>query len=172
MKPFSAQDLVRLERVSNPQLSPDGSRVAYQLRETDYAANKGHHSLWLRPLEGADQPVRRLTAPGVEGRTPRWSADGRSLYFLSGRSGSAQVWRLDLAGGEAQPVTRTPLDVGSFMLSPDGRRLLVSMEVFSDCDTLAGTRRRLDERAASKRSGQAYERLFIRHWDSWADGRR
>ena len=172
MKPFTAQALVRLERISDPRLSPDGTRLAYQLRETDYAANKGVSSLWLRPLDGPPTSPRRLTAAGAEGSAPRWSADGRSLYFLSKRSGSTQVWRLDLAGGEAQPVTRAPLDIGSYMLSPDGRRLLVSMEVYPDCDTLPCTRRRLDERAAQKRSGQLYERLFIRHWDSWSDGTR
>ena len=172
MTPFSAQDLVRFERVSDPQLAPDGSGVAYQLRETDMEANKGVNGIWLRPLQGAEATSRRLTAPGVGSTTPRWSHDSRTIYFLSSRSGSSQVWRLALAGGEAQQVTHAPLDIGSFMLSPDDRQLLVSMEVFADCQTLACTRTRLDERAAQKHSGEVYDKLFMRHWDTWSNGTR
>jgi dipeptidyl aminopeptidase/acylaminoacyl peptidase len=172
LTPFAAQDLVRFERVSDPQLAPDGSQVAYQLRETDFEANKGVTGIWLRPLRGADPTARRLTAPGVGSTTPRWSPDGRALYFLSTRTGSSQVWRLALPGGEAQQVTHAPLDIGSFMLAPGGAQLLVSMEMYADCQTLACTRARLDARAAQKRSGELYDKLFMRHWDSWSNGTR
>ena len=172
VKPFSAHDLVLMERVSDPQLSPDGSQLAYQLRETDLEANKGLNSLWLRAMGGADLAPRRLTAPGLSSTSPRWSRDGQALYFLSARSGSSQVWRLALAGGDAQQVTQAPLDIGSFMLSPDGLRLLASMEVYTDCQTLACTKARLEARTAQKRSGEVYERLFIRHWDTWSNGTR
>ena len=172
VKPFAADDLVRLERVSDPQLSPEGMRVAYQLRETDFTGNKGVNSLWLRSLQGSSVAARRLTAPGTNATTPRWSTDGNALYFLSTRSGSSQVWRLDLAGGEAQPITHSPLDIGNFMLSPDGKRLLVSMEVYLDCATLECTHKRLEERTAAKASGQVYDRLFMRHWDTWTNGTR
>lgn len=170
-RPFTATDLVTLDRAGDPQLSPDERYVAYQLREVDYAANKGVHGLWLIDLTQKKATPRRLTARGTESNTPRWSSDGR-LYFLSTRSGSQQVWRLDLAGGEAQPVTALPLDVGAFQLSRDGRRLLLALDVFTDCATLTCTRERLDERAASKASGRVYDRLFVRHWDTWKDGTR
>jgi len=174
-RPFTPQDLVMLERVSDPRLSPDGHHVAYQVRETDYAGNHGVTGLWLADLParaGDAWMPRRLTAPGVGSDSPRWSPDGRSLYFLSSRSGSSQVWRLDLAGGEAQPVTHAPLDIGSFKLAPDGHHLVVSMAVFIDCGTPECTRKRLDERAADKRTGQLYQRIFVRHWDTWSDGTR
>lgn len=171
-RPFTARDLVKLERVSDPRLSPDGRYVAYQLRETDYAANKGLNSLWLRDLHHRDAAPRRLTAPGSNSTNPRWSGDGGALYFLSTRSGSSQVWKLDLNGGEAQPVTQLPLDVGTFMLSPDGKHLLVSLDVFPDCDSIACSKKRQDAAAAQKTTGQLYDKLFIRHWDTWADGTR
>lgn len=173
--PFSIHDLVMLDRPSDPQLSPDGRFVAYELRETGYAANKGVTSLWLVPTAtgaAATAAPRRLTAAGVTSVDPRWRADGRSLYFLSGRSGSSQVWKLDLDGGEAQQVTHSPLDIESFRLSPDGRHLVASMQVFLDCATLACTRERLDARAAQKDSGELFDHLFVRHWDTWSDGRR
>jgi dipeptidyl aminopeptidase/acylaminoacyl peptidase len=58
------------------------------------------------------------------------------------------------------------------VISPDGRRIALSLEVFPDCGDLACTKKRLDEREASKASGVVYDKLFIRHWDTWADGRR
>jgi dipeptidyl aminopeptidase/acylaminoacyl peptidase len=170
-KPFSAHDLVMLERVSDPRLSPDQRHVAYQLRETDLAANKGVNGIWLVDLSRKDAPPRRLTAAGTESNTPRWSADGR-LYFLSTRSGSQQLWRLDLGGGEAQSVTDLPLDVGAFRLAPDGRRVLLALDAFADCVDLACTRSRLDQRAAAKARGQVFDRLLVRHWDTWKNGTR
>jgi dipeptidyl aminopeptidase/acylaminoacyl peptidase len=163
---FTARDLVMLDRVSDPNVSPDGTQVVYQLRETDWDANRGVTSLWLI----TDGATRALTASGSDS-SPRWR-DGRMLYFLSSRSGSSQVWRLDMRGGDAAQVTHVPLDVGSFALSPNGDHLLISMEVFLDCPTLACTRQRLDERAQRKSSGQSYDRLFVRHWDRWYDGTR
>ena len=172
LKSFSIDDLVRLERVSDPQASPDGQRIAYQLRETDYAANRGSNSLWLRELNGPDRESQRLTAAGVDSSAPRWSHDGGAVYFLGTRGGPAQVWKLNLADGATQPVTQAPLEIGSFMPSPDGRTLLVSMAVFPDGANPHDTRARLDARAAHKSSGLLHERLFVRHWDSWARGTR
>jgi dipeptidyl aminopeptidase/acylaminoacyl peptidase len=170
-RPFTVHDLVMLERASDPRLSPDERFVAYQLRETDYAANKGINGLWLIDLSRRNAPPRRLTAAGTESNTPRWGADGR-LYFLSTRSGSQQLWRLDLAGGEAQQVSALPVDVATFRLAPDARRVALSLDVFPDCVDLACTRQRLDDRARSKARGQVYDRLFVRHWDTWKNGTR
>ena len=168
---LTAEELVALDRVSSPVLSPDGRQVVFSLREADVAANRGTSSLWAVLLDGK-APARRLLAPGTVAVSAQFSPDGQQLFFLSPRSGSMQVWRLPMDGGEAQPVTALPLDVGSFRLSPDGKSLALSLEVFNDCADLACTQKRLDERAAQKTTGVLYERLFVRHWDTWADGRR
>lgn len=167
---MNAEDLVQFERVSAPKLSPDGKQVVYALRRTDLAANKGRTALWLQALKGG-QP-RRLTALESNASEPAWSADGAALYFLSTRSGSSQVWRLDLAGGDAQAVTELPLDVLNYRISPDGRQLAFSLEVFTDCADLACTTARLEASKANKHSAQVYDAMFVRHWDTWADGRR
>ncbi|MCO5094461.1 MAG: S9 family peptidase [Xanthomonadaceae bacterium] len=168
---LTAEELVALDRVSAPVLSPDGEQVVFSLRQADVAANKATSSLWAIALDGKT-PARRLLAPGTAATTAQFSPDGQQLYFLSPRSGSMQVWRLPMAGGEAQPVTAYPFDVGSYRLSPDGTALAFSLEVFNDCVDLACSKARLDERAAAKTTGVLYERLFVRHWDTWADGRR
>ena len=175
-KGLTADDLVRLARVSDPQVSPDGRRVAYTLRETDLEANRGRTDLWVlelgkRPRDGASSPPRRLTQHPASDSTPRWAPDGRGLYFLSSRGGSSQIWYLALTGGEPQQVTTLPLDVGSFEVSPRGDRLAVSMEVFADCMDLQCSVDRLAARDKHKASGLIYDQLFVRHWDTWKDGR-
>ena len=168
---LDVRDLVMFDRVSDPQLSPDGKTVAFQLRETDLEANKGVNSIWLRTVAG-DVAPKRLTTQGLSSTTPRWAPDGKSLYFLSARGGSNQVWRVELSGGDARPVTDYPLDVGSFEIAPDGRSIAVTFDVFDDCADLACTKARFDEQGKKKSSGVVYEELFVRHWDTWANGTR
>jgi dipeptidyl aminopeptidase/acylaminoacyl peptidase len=165
---FTADDLVRLDRISAPKLSPDGEQVAYVVRHTDFDANRGVSAIWLLPFAGGEP--RRLTTEGSASQ-PEWAPDGRTLYHLSTRSGSMQVWRHDVASGDSRQVTDYPLDVGSFRLSPDGRMLAFSLAVYVDCPDLACTRARLDQRTAAKASGQQFDQLFVRHWDEFLDGR-
>ncbi|MEM7356964.1 MAG: S9 family peptidase [Acidobacteriota bacterium] len=168
--PFNADDLVGMARLSSPQVSPDGRSLVYVLRTTDLEANRGRTDLWMVGVDGS--APRRLTSNPAGDSSPRFAPDGKSLYFLSSRSGSSQVWRLRLDGGEAEPITELPLDVGNFVLSPDGRQLAVTLEVFVDCKDLDCTVQRLEETKDAATSGRVYDQLFIRHWDTWKDGRR
>ena len=179
-QPFTVQDLVRLERISEIAASPDGKRVAYTLRTTDMEANKGRTAIWLVDSGKRAAAALRLTDIAANSHAAQWSADGRFIYFLSNRSGSSQVWRVaaglgaraDAPGADALQVTQLPLDVGSFRVSPKGDRILVSVEVYLDCADLACTKQRLDAAATRKASGVLYKQLFVRHWDTWSDGRR
>ena len=167
--PFDVRDLVAFDRLAEPAVSPDGRWIVFTISSLDLDANKRRSDLWLVGTDGAGR--RPLTRNDASDSSGTWSLDGRTVYFLSTRSGSSQVWKLSLDGGEAQPVTSLPLDVGSFVLSPDGAKLALSMEVFPGT-TPAETKKRLDDEAASKATGKIYDRLFFRHWDTWADGRR
>ena len=164
-QPFTIDDLVRLKRITDPRISPDGRHVAFVLRETDMDANKGRTDLWLLPLGGSDmpEPPRRLTQHSANDSSPRWAPDSRTLYFLSARSGTAQVWRLSLEGGEATQVTDFPLEVGSLEVSPAGDRLAISMEVLAGCADLKCTKTKLEAEEKSAPTGRAYDRLFVRH---------
>ena len=167
---MTANDLVMMERVSDPRVAPNGAAVAYVLRETDWNNNKGVKNIWLTELPSKNPP-RKLTSGGGN-ESPRWAPDGKWLYFLSTRSGSSQVWRLYGQGGEAQQVTEYPLDVNAFLISPDGGKLALSFEVFTDCKDLACSKKRLDDDGARKNSGRLFEKIFVRHWDTWKNGTR
>jgi dipeptidyl aminopeptidase/acylaminoacyl peptidase len=171
-RPFTANDLVMLDRVSEPRVAPDGRTLAFTLRETDLAGNRGVKGLWRLDLTDRAAHPQRLTATGSNAWSPRWAADGKTLYFLSNRSGSDQVWSMTTGLGEARQVTHLPMDVGTYRVSPDGKRLALSLAVFTDCRDLACTQQRLADRTASKESGMVYDRLFVRHWDTWSDGTR
>ncbi len=169
--PFDAEHLVDLRRLSDPRLSPDGRWVVFVLRETDRSGDKGATDLWIVPADGS-AAARRLTRDPGSDRQPRWSADGKRLYFLSARGGSSQVWQLD-PGKEALPARVTDLELGinAFAVSPSGDRLVVSMDVFQDCPDLACTQARLDKVESGPGSARVFDRLMVRHWDEWADGR-
>jgi dipeptidyl aminopeptidase/acylaminoacyl peptidase len=168
---FTIDDLVSMERVGSPALSPDATRVVYTVRSTDVSKNRGHTELWMVDLRAATPAPQRLTNNSASSSDPEWSPNGDAIYFLSSRSGSSQVWRLPLGGGEAARVTDLPLDVETFRVSPAGDRMAMSLAVFRDCADLACTRDRLDAKDKNKASGRVYDRLFVRHWDTWSDGR-
>ena len=172
--PFEARDLVMLDRVSSPALSPDGRTALYALRQTDYEGNRGRNSVWTVPVGGGKS--LRLTGAEISATSASWSADGANVYFLAADSDINQLWRVPASGSEATTVSALPLDIGSYRLSPDGRAVLFSADIFIDCasetDPLACTKQRLDKPATDKASGQLYDALFVRHWDTWSDGRR
>jgi len=170
-RPFAVQDLVQLKRISEPALAPDGKTIVFTLRETDLAANRGRTDLWALDVATKGSTPRRLTSHSANDGSAQWSADGRYVYFLSSRSGSNQVWRLALDGGEAEQVTTLPLDVGTFKVAPNDQKIALTLEVFAACKDLACSRARLDAAGAAQTSGMTFDRLFVRHWDTWSDGR-
>jgi len=168
---FTVEDLVAMERVGSPVVSPDGGRVAYTVRTTDMGKNRGHTDVYVVDLRAANPTPQRLTSDAASSTDPEWSPNGDAVYFLSSRSGSGQVWRVSATGGDAVRVTDLPLDVDAFRVAPAGDRMLLSMAVFRDCADLACTKARLDAKEKDKASGKIYDRLFVRHWDTWSDGR-
>ncbi len=179
-KPFTARDMATLDRLSDPRISPDGRYVIYARRVADYQANKAVSELWVVDLNEKTPSPKRLTTPNAEinGASmsgARWAPDGSSIYFTSAQGGSTQLWRTDVSGKVVTKVTDLPFDVGSFRISPDGKTLAVSLAVFPDCATLECTKERKAAKAIAagdKASGVVFDKLFIRHWDEWADGTR
>lgn len=163
---FTAHDLAMLDQISDPQLSPDGRYLAYTLRSTDWTNNRGVGSIWLHDRRAPTLPPRVLAISDRAAAAPRWSPDGRSLYFLSARSGTTQIWRTDPDGATATPVTSLPLPVTSYRISRDGRTIVAALQVYPDCPDLPCSRARAEARRAGA-SALVYDRLAARQWDEW-----
>ncbi|MBP3982956.1 S9 family peptidase [Pseudoxanthomonas helianthi] len=170
---FDVRDLASLDRVSSPTLSPDGGTVVFAKRQVNKEVTKASTSLWVRNLRTRDMaPPKRLTPDGWNVNSPAFSSDGKTIYFLSAKSGSMQLYSMPLAGGEPKRLTDFPLDVDAYKLSPDGRQVALAFAVFPDCKAdLACTKKKVEEAEGAKASGKVFDRVFIRHWDTWADGR-
>ena len=176
-RPIAFDDLIGFGRVSDPQVSPDGEWVAYVVDSYDKATNGRSSRLWLASVEGGEN--RPLTRTDKRDRSPRWSPDGEVLAFLSNRSGSWQVWTIHPDGGEATQLTDLPVDLDSFLWSPDGKWLAFTAEVYPDCYDAAKpgaglecTKKRDEEKAKSLVKAQLFDRLMIRHWNAWYEGKR
>ena len=171
---FDVRDMVALDRVSSPVLSPDGAVVVFAQRQMDKEVVKASTGLWLRNLLTRDMaPPKRLTPEGWSVNSPAFSPDGKTVYFLSGKSGVQQLYSIAASGGAPKQLTAFALDIGSYKLSPDGTRVAFSADTFADCKAdFACTQKKLDDVKAKKSTGVIYESLFVRHWDTWGDGRR
>ncbi|HYM13159.1 MAG TPA: S9 family peptidase [Bryobacterales bacterium] len=169
-KPFDPAALLRLARISDPQLSPDGATVAFVVETPDLDSNTRPKQIYTVPLAGG--AARRLTLEGSLNERPRWSPDSRRLAFISNRSGSSQVWLTDSDGRNARQVTSLSTEAAGVLFSPDGKNLIFTSDVFPDCKDDACNKSRLDARRNSKTKARIYTSLLYRHWDHWDSGRR
>lgn len=154
-RPLTAHDLASLRRLSSPVVSADGARVVWQQRETDWAANRGVNALWSLDLAAKGAAPVKIADGATD---PFFTRDG-ALWFLSGD----KVMR---AAPGAAPAAVSDLAVDGFLPSPAGDRLLVWAARRPDAADLATPPPAKDKDAGSART---YDRLFARHWDTWAD---
>ncbi len=166
--PFDYRDMISANRLADPQVSPDGRWVVYAVTTTDVAANRRAGALYMMDLRAGGEG-RKLAISDGGANTARWGSDGK-LYFLSGRSGTSQVWRADADGTNPVQVTDLALDVNAYRLSPGADRVAVSLAVFPECGDIACAVDRARAVADDPSTGQVYDRMFVRHWDTWADG--
>ena len=135
-RPLTPDDIFPIKNVADPQVSPDGTWVAYTVSQMDRQKDASDTDIYMAPLAGGD-PVRVTTSDKAE-TSPRWSPDNRYLGFLSSRDGGkTQVWLLDRRGGEATVLTDLKGGVSSFEWSPDSTRLAI-LSADPDADADAG----------------------------------
>ncbi len=167
--PFGVEDMLAMDRISDPCVTADGKQVLFNVRVTDLAANKGRTDVWIASMD-EKKSIRRLTTHDANDWNARWL--GNEIVFLSTRSGSSQVWKLSLEGGEPEQLTKLPLDVDNLFVFPDGKRIGFTLEVYPDAKTLQETVDRDAAREKDPVKARVYESLLFRHWDTWEDKKR
>ena len=153
----------KMSRAGGSSISPDGTTLLYQQTDYNMAENRGVTTIWVEDL--ASKAVTRLTDNTSNNVSPKWSADGSRIYFLSDRSGSMQVWEMTAAGANAKQLSDLDKDIEGFGISPKGdkawyvQRIQVadrrSSDVYKDMD---------------KSKARIYDDLMARHWDYWDEG--
>ncbi|WP_242104531.1 S9 family peptidase [Lysobacter sp. M2-1] len=170
---FDVRDLAKMDRYSSPTLSPNARKLVFAKRVVDFDANKASTSLWIEDLFARDAaPPVRLTPEGWNVNSPAFSPDGTTVYFLSAKNGSSQLYAQLVAGGTPKQLTAFALDVDGYKLSPDGKQVALVFSTFPQCASdLECAKKQLDADGKKKTSGVVFDRMFIRHWDTWSDGR-
>ena len=163
------EDLAKVQRVSDPQLSPDGRWIAYVVGVVDLASNKVNRHIWLVPAEGG-APQQLTHGQGSDTR-PRWSPDSNSLAFISTRGGNSQVWITPRRGGEARQLTSLATEADGVTWAANRNQLIFTSRVYPDCTDDACNARRVKAAKDSKVRARLIDSLLYRHWDFWRDGK-
>lgn len=169
-RPIAFDDLISMKRVADAQISPDGRWVAYVVNVVDKQANRGKRSIWVVSVSGGE--ARQLITSSRNDDTPRWSADGKWIAFLSTRDGAPQIFVAAADGSGQRKVTEVPLGVADFTWSPDSRMFAFSTEVYPECADLKCTATKAEAADASKVKAVVADRLLYRHWSDFKLGKR
>jgi dipeptidyl aminopeptidase/acylaminoacyl peptidase len=120
---WTPADMIRVKLIPSVQVSPDGRRVAYVVRDPVLAGAKSEFvsHIHLANADGSD--AFQLTQGEKSCDNPQWSPDGDWIAFTSSRSGKNNLWRIRVRGGEAEQLTDLKTGVGTFKWAPDGKRI-------------------------------------------------
>ena len=170
-RPMVINDLLTTVRVSDPQLSADGRTVVYVRTTTDVKSGRRNADLWVVPADGGT--AKELIGGDKSENTPRWSPDGRRLYFISTRDGAAQVYSANPDGGDVKKVTDLAMGVQPpLIVARDGARIAFVSDVYPECQDEACNKRRKEEVENNPVKVRRLTRLLYRHWDEWRENIR
>jgi dipeptidyl aminopeptidase/acylaminoacyl peptidase len=171
-------DMIKLHRITEPQVSPDGKWVAYTVTTPDMEANRGVSNIWVVATKGG--AAMQLTQSGHDS-SPVWSPDGKTLAFLSSRNGDSQVYLLSMEGGESHALTKLSTGADIVKWSPDGKMIAFTSSVYPDCVSRSSgavgddddcNKKRDEEKEKNKVKAHVAEHLLYRHWTHWNEGKR
>ena len=158
---LTPERLWELGRLSDPQASPDGQRVVYGISLYDIEKNQGDRDLYVISSRGGES--RRITAFQGNEFNARWRPDGRRIGFLSGESGSVQLWEMNADGSDKSRVTDIEGGISNFLYAPSGNLVSFTRNI------------KLDQTASDRHpdlpqaDARIIDSLMFRHWDSWHD---
>ncbi|MDR3746832.1 MAG: S9 family peptidase [Acidobacteriota bacterium] len=183
-RPMTFEDMMKMKRLGETAVSPDGKWLAYSVTTVDLAANTKTAELWLQAIAGGDPMKLAVAQPGDSG--PQFSADGKRLLFLSGREGGQQVWTADFdtangAASNAKKLTTISTEADNALWSPDGKAIVFTSSVYPDCPAIGASAagsgdkcnaERDAAKAASKVKAQVFTHLLYRHWNHFTGDKR
>jgi dipeptidyl aminopeptidase/acylaminoacyl peptidase len=167
--PITFDDMIKMHRVSEAQISPDGKWVAYTVSTPDMDANRNASNIWMVSVTGG-APLQ-LTQSGHDS-SPVWSPDSKTIAFLSSRDGTSQVYLLPMDGGEANKLTTLSTGADLVKWSPDGKTIAFTSSVYPDCKDDECNSKRDAEKEKNKVKAHVAEQLLYRHWNHWNEGKR
>ncbi len=171
-QPFTVETLLKIARISDPALSPNGRLVAFTVQSPDLDKNTKPEQIYVVSIDGF-APPRQLTQDGSVNERPRWSPDSRQIYFVSNRGGTQQIWVMDADGGHPRQITHLPTEASGETVSPDGRKLVFLSSVYPDCGAdNTCNQLALDRDAKNPVKARVYTSLLFRHWNEWEGKRR
>jgi dipeptidyl aminopeptidase/acylaminoacyl peptidase len=165
-RPYTIEDLLKVRRVSDPQLSPDGKTVAFTIGDVNFDGNRAVNQIYLVSISGGE--IKQLTNGDKSASAPRWSPDGKKIAYVTG----GQIWRMDRDGDDKEQVTKISTGAGGPVWSPDGSWLAFGSEVYPDCNDDDCNKRKDEAADKSKVKAHITQRLLFRHWDEWRDIKR
>ncbi len=191
--PFTFEDMMKLKRVGEPEVSPDGKWVIFSVVDVDLEANTKTPHIWIVPLGTTKGSEANPSSPvGMTGEReiisdqdadrPRWAPDGKRFAFLSTKEGGSQVWIADFDGASGrvtgvQKLTSISTEAGGELWSPDGETILFTSDVYPECNAVPAdvsecNAKKLKEAENSKVKAQIFTHLLYRHWNAYKEGKR